>query len=86
MARLAEVQLQALSNQRKQFMGKGTVRTMAPGTTFELSDHDEFLSLGADGQFVVLSATHRVHNNLSADAQTGSDALLARANCQTPTR
>ena len=36
-ARLAEVQLQALSNQRKQFMGKGTVRTMAPGTTFELS-------------------------------------------------
>ena len=38
----------ALSNQRKQFMGKGTVRTMAPGTTFELSDHDEPRA-GVDG-------------------------------------
>ena len=75
-ARRAEVQLQALSNQRKQFAGRGTVRTIAPGTTFELSDHDEFLSLGTDGQFVVLSATHRVRNNLSADAQAGLMHLL----------
>lgn len=102
--RRAEVQLQALSNQRKQFMGKGTVRTISPGTTFALSDHAEFLSLPTsltealstafnklsalaskpgssqqddnDGEFVILSVTHRARNNLSADAQAGLMHLL----------
>lgn len=40
--RRAEVQLQTLSNQRKLFVRKGTVRTISPGTTFGLSDRDEF--------------------------------------------
>ena len=102
--RRAEVQLQALSNQRKLFVGKGTVRTISPGTTFALSDHAEFLSLPTsltealstafnkpsalaskpgsghqddnDGEFVVLSVTHRARNNLSADAQAGLMHLL----------
>ena len=41
------------------------------GHHFGLSDHDEFAGWTGRRQFVVLSVTHRVRNNLSADAQAG---------------
>ncbi|MGE5453048.1 MAG: type VI secretion system Vgr family protein [Acidobacteriota bacterium] len=67
-ARRAEIQLQALSNQRKQFVGKGTVRTLCPGTTFTLSDHAEF---GAPTSLVdALSTAFHALSSLAS----GSDA------------
>ncbi|MDE1998679.1 MAG: type VI secretion system tip protein VgrG [Burkholderiales bacterium] len=74
--RLATVQQQALSAQRKQFTGQGTVRTLSPGTTFFLADHPDHNGLSDDSQFVVLSVTHQARNNLSADAQAGLMHLL----------
>ncbi len=82
--RLATVQLQALHALRKQFSGRGTVRTLAPATTFVLADHAEhdadLLNLGDDAaRFVALSVTHRARNNLSADAKAGLQHLLGHA-------
>ena len=76
--RLATAHLQALEARRKQFHGRGTVRTLAPATTFVLREHsDHDLSAGDDAnRFVVLSVTHRARNNLSADAQAGLQHLL----------
>ncbi|CAH0350696.1 type VI secretion system Vgr family protein [Aquabacterium sp. CECT 9606] len=79
--RLATAQLQALEARRKQFHGRGTVRTLAPATTFVLREHSEhdmdMASAGEDAnRFVVLSVTHRARNNLSADAQAGLQHLL----------
>lgn len=80
--RLATVQMQALQARRKQFVGRGTVRTLAPATTFVLHDHAEHspLTEGPDrSRFVVLNVTHRARNNLSADAQAGLQHLLGHA-------
>lgn len=76
--RLATVHLQALEARRKQFHGRGTVRTLAPATAFVLRDHFEHpLSEGDEAaRFVVLSVTHQARNNLSADAQAGLQHLL----------
>ncbi len=82
--RLATVQLQALQAQRKQFSGKGTVRTLAPASTFVLADHaehdaDRTRAGDEAARFVALSATHRARNNLSADAKAGLQHLLGHA-------
>ena len=81
--RRTRVQLEALQAQRKRFEGRGTVRTLAPATTFTLSDHPEFGGLlggvGAhdgDATFAVLGVVHRVRNNLQADAKAGLQQLL----------
>lgn len=76
--RLATTQMQALQARRKQFEGRGTVRTLAPATTFVLRDHHEHdLATGEDAcRFAVLSVTHRARNNLSADAQAGLQQWL----------
>jgi type VI secretion system secreted protein VgrG len=80
--RLATLQMEALQARRKQFHGRGTVRTLAPATTFVLHDHAEH-NPGADGpeasRFVVLSVVHRARNNLGADAQAGLQHLLGHA-------
>lgn len=82
--RLATVYLQSLEARRKQFEGRGTVRTLAPATTFTLADHSEhdldLLNLGGDtSQFVVLNVVHRARNNMSADAKAGVQQLLGDA-------
>ena len=78
--RLATVQLQALEARRKQFHGRGTVRTLAPATTFVLREHsDHDLAAGEDAaRFAVLSVTHQARNNISADAQAGLQHLLGQ--------
>jgi len=64
--------LQSLASTRKRYEGLGTVRTLAPATTFALHDHPEH-----DAEsFVVLGVTHTARNNLHADVQAGLQHLL----------
>ena len=67
--RMADHLLQGLVARKEIYVGAGTVRTMAPGTTFtllgqaqfDLGDHDD------NRTFAVLRTVHLMHNNLSAD-------------------
>lgn len=61
-ARIANYQMQALEAQQEIHLGAGTVRTLAPGTTFTLVDH-----IADDDNFLVVRAVHLMHNNLRAD-------------------
>lgn len=68
--RIADSQLQAIEAHNKQFTGAGTVRTLAPGTTFSLSgqaEHDQ--GSMDDKSFLILRVVHQGRNNLSADLQ-----------------
>jgi type VI secretion system VgrG family protein len=66
--RLADRQLQALEAGREVFIGAGTVRTLAPGTSFTLSDHAVHDIEDEDARiFLVTRARHLMHNNLSAE-------------------
>lgn len=88
--RRALVQMQALESARKRFEGQGTVRTLAPATTFVLAghaDHDASLlsnpstgvgEPGTEAHFAVLGVVHRARNNLSADAQAGLAQLFVQ--------
>jgi type VI secretion system VgrG family protein len=68
--RLAERTLQALEAQRETFSGAGTVRTLAPGTTFTLSGHAVHDGEDEDARtFLVTRVTHTMHNNLGADVR-----------------
>jgi type VI secretion system secreted protein VgrG len=68
--RRAERMLQALEAGRETFTGAGTVRTLAPGTTFTLSGHPVHDRDDEDARtFLVTRVTHRMHNNLGADVQ-----------------
>jgi len=64
--RIADQQLQALEAAREVYTGAGTVRTLSPGTTFNLSEH----ALG-DEAFLVTRVVHLMHNNLGADLHAG---------------
>nr|WP_315197406.1 type VI secretion system tip protein TssI/VgrG [uncultured Aquabacterium sp.] len=81
--RRARLQREALEARRKRFEGAGTVRTLAPGTTFELHDHAEHSSPGAN-RFVVLSVTHTARNNLGFGGEhaNASDEPLYEARLQ----
>ncbi|MCM2569340.1 type VI secretion system Vgr family protein [Janthinobacterium kumbetense] len=71
--RLAERQLQALTAAREVFTGAGTVRTLAPGTTFTLSGQAQTDAAG-DGDaatFLVTRTAHLMHNNLDAELGGG---------------
>jgi type VI secretion system VgrG family protein len=66
--RLADRQAQALETSREVFTGAGTVRTLAPGTTFTLSGHAVHDNEDdAARTFIVTRARHLMHNNLSAE-------------------
>ncbi|MEO8155565.1 MAG: type VI secretion system Vgr family protein [Rhizobacter sp.] len=54
----------------KTLRGDSTVRTMAAGANFNLSEHSLFSDLGSrsDNQFVVLSIHHEAANNLGSEA------------------
>jgi type VI secretion system secreted protein VgrG len=70
--RIADRQMQALDTRRQVFIGAGTVRTFAPGTTFALSGHAVHdMADGDDARsFVITRVLHLMHNNLSADLQS----------------
>lgn len=65
--RMAERQLQAIEARRETFTGAGTVRTLAPGTTFRLDGH-AVADRGPEDErtFLVTRVAHIMHNNLSA--------------------
>jgi type VI secretion system secreted protein VgrG len=73
--RIANNQMQALEARREVFIGAGTVRTLAPGTTFTLAGQAQLDLAGSDDarSFVITRTVHLMHNNLSADLQ--SDVL-----------
>lgn len=70
--RIAENQLQALEAARTMHIGAGTVRTMAPGTTFNLDGH----AMGETHRFLVVRVVHLMHNNLSAELRAEVAAQL----------
>ncbi len=73
--RIADNQLQALEARRETFVGAGTVRTFAPGTTFTLHAHAQYDG-GADARFAILRVCHLAHNNLDADTGRSLAGLL----------
>lgn len=78
--RLADNRMQALETANKTFTGAGTVRTLAPGTTFTLQGHATYdLETSEDARtFAVLRVHHLMHNNLSADLQADIADCLGR--------
>jgi type VI secretion system VgrG family protein len=71
--RIANNQMQALEAQQQTFVGAGTVRTLAPGTSFRLAEH----ATDSD-EYVVLRAVHLMHNNLRADMRARVEQFLGR--------
>lgn len=73
--RIARIAMESLEVRNKAFHGGGTVRTLAPATTFSLLDHYEHDGDEEDGRrFVVLSVTHEARNNFN---EGFGQALLA---------
>ncbi|MDQ2989413.1 MAG: type VI secretion system tip protein VgrG, partial [Pseudomonadota bacterium] len=70
-ARIANNQMQALEAQQEIHVGAGTVRTLAPGTTFTLVDH-----VADDDNFLVVRMVHLMHNNLRADIRASVEQSL----------
>ncbi len=79
-ARIAKRQMEAFEARQQIHTGAGTVRTLAPGTTFTLTDHAEFDS-GTEEErtFAVVRAVHVMHNNLRADIRASVDQALGRS-------
>lgn len=79
--RLARCRAEALAAQRGLIDAAGTVRRLAPGSTFKLTDHPRYASLVADderGQFAVVQVEHRARNNLPADFSAALDRQLSK--------
>jgi len=79
--RIADRQMQALEARKEIHVGAGTVRTLAPGTTFTLTGHPRFDEDGRDGQrsFLTVRAVHLMHNNLSAELSATLEQQLGRS-------
>lgn len=82
--RLADNQLKALDVARELHTGAGTVRTLAPGTTFTLHGQARFDAASlADGNdersFAIVRVVHLAHNNLSSDVQAAVARELGRS-------
>jgi len=73
--RLARAWLQALQASAAAWEGQGSVRSLAPGSTFKIVEHP---APQPDG-FVALKLVHRARNNLSADAQAQLQRWLGDA-------
>jgi type VI secretion system secreted protein VgrG len=71
--RIANRQMEALEAQQEIYTGAGTVRTLSPGTTFELADH---FGIGDERNFLVLRTVHLMHNNLRADIRASAEQAL----------
>ncbi|WP_404932121.1 type VI secretion system tip protein VgrG [Massilia atriviolacea] len=79
--RIADNHMHALDTQREVFTGAGTVRTLAPGTTFTLGGHALGDQAGNDDarSFAITRVLHLMHNNLSADLQGALHRALGAA-------
>lgn len=79
--RIATAQIQALDAARHVHIGAGTVRTMAPGTTFTLHGQAQCDAADSDAgrSFTVVRVVHLAHNNLSMETKTGADKLLGQS-------
>lgn len=75
--RIAERQLQALEACRQVFIGAGTVRTFAAGTTFTLHGHSQYDG-GDKASFMITRVSHLAHNNLNADTDDALAQLLGK--------
>lgn len=79
--RIADNQMEALETRSECFIGAGTVRTLAPGTSFKLSGHAcHDAETGADaGRFLVTRVRHLMHNNLTAEMKAGIVQAIGNA-------
>ena len=73
--RTARLQLEALEARNKTYSGDSTVRTLAPATTFVLTEHaihdaDRQRDGDKAATFAVIGVQHRARNNLSSEART----------------
>ena len=70
--RIADNHLTALQVTKETHTGAGTVRTLAPGTTFVLREQPQLDMADSDDArtFAILRVQHLAHNNLSADLQS----------------
>ena len=79
--RVADNQIQALDTARETHIGAGTVRTLAPGTTFTLQGQAQIDQAQNDDarNFLVVGVVHLAHNNLSMDTRAEADTLLGQS-------
>ncbi|BAL26773.1 type VI secretion system Vgr family protein [Azoarcus sp. KH32C] len=64
--RMIRRQREAIDARMKQFVGAGTVRSAAPGTTFTLADHLEHERDPIEqSRFLITAVTHQARNNLA---------------------
>lgn len=79
--RIADNQMEALETRSERFIGAGTVRTLAPGTSFRLGGHAcHDTETGADaGRFLVTRVRHLMHNNLTAEMKAGITQAIGNA-------
>ncbi|HCY61749.1 MAG TPA: type VI secretion system tip protein VgrG [Oxalobacteraceae bacterium] len=80
--RIAQLQLEALEARNKTYHGEGTVRTLAPATTFVLNGHavhdrDRQNDGDAAATFAVIAVQHFGRNNLGSQAQALIDSVFA---------
>lgn len=70
--RIADNHLKALHVAKETHTGAGTVRTLAPGTTFVLRGQAQLDAADSDDArtFAILRVQHLAHNNLSAELQS----------------
>jgi type VI secretion system VgrG family protein len=73
--RMADNHLQSLQARKQVHVGAGTVRTLAPATTFTLHEHSIYDG-GDDATFAIVRVRHLVHNNLDADTDNSLTRLL----------
>jgi type VI secretion system VgrG family protein len=77
--RLADRRLQALDVARNGATGAGTVRTMAPATSFSLQGEP---ASGGSGDYIVTRVLHLMHNNLAAETHSSIQQQLGIAPLQ----
>jgi len=73
--------MQALDAARETHIGAGTVRTLAPGTTFTLHGQAQLDLADSDDArtFVVQRVIHLAHNNLSMETKAAASKLLGQS-------
>ena len=79
--RRADNLLQALVARKEVHIAAGTVRTLAPGTTFAIYGHAQHDLAANDEErtFLVVRTVHLMHNNLSAELKAEAGRCLKQA-------
>jgi uncharacterized protein (DUF2345 family) len=72
---MADNHLQSLQARKQVHIGAGTVRALAPATTFTLHEHSIYDG-GDDATFAIVRVRHLAHNNLEADTDNSLTRLL----------